>query len=199
MQNKAFTLAEILIALTIIGFISIVMIKNIKMADLKEDTNSAKAFKVLEVFDEASTNIRDTAYCPMGKFIYKDVDDYELGLKIAQDMNVLDMYSEFVKFEKRYDSFCDYTGYSDCNGTIPAAKIPGDIYIGIEQLDEVSDCPDYYMPDNPTKIEVLENPIEGKKPQCWAKLYVDTNGKEEPNTLGKDVFIFGIGEYAVHH
>ena len=202
MKNKAFTLAEILIALTVVGFLAIVMIRNVKSDAFMEKTEILKAYKAVNIFDEASVNLRDidSEYCPLGKFIIKNVNTYESAVSIPSGKTAIDMYSDYIKFEKTGINFCSYSGNCNASSTnIPGAKLPSDIYIGIEVLDSIADCPDFYMPEENGQITVKNKMIEGAKPKCWAKLYIDTNGIDAPNTLGKDVFIFGMDEFGVHH
>ena len=213
MKNKAFTLAEILIVLTLIGIISIVMIRSTRSDNIDEKTNIAKAYKAIEVFDEASANVRDMGNktdCPMGTLMYttgKKADgtyDYEIGLNLDADNkenSFFNIYSNYVKYEKTGLNFCNFSKYCSNNSIttpIPAVKISGDTYVGIQILDSVSDCPNFYLPEV-SGVITQRTKLKGGKAQCWAKLYIDTNGLNGPNTLGKDVFVFGMDENGINH
>ena len=211
MKNKAFTLAEILISLTIIGIISILMIKNADTTQIKGKMNTAKAYKVFNAFDNASIQIRELnkVNCPMGTFIVSSgknsSGNYVLekalidsGKDAVDSQEALDIYGEQIKFSQTGINFCEYSGYCDESTTdIAGVKMPGDIYVGME-VTNIGDCPSYYFPEINSQLTVRNN-IDNTKPQCWAKLYVDVNGKEDPNTLGEDVFIYGIDAYGIYH
>ena len=220
MKKNAFTLAEILIVLIIMGIIAVMMIANIKSDGFSEKANIAKAYKVINAFDEAAGNIRDinNPKCPTGSFIYRDGKNangtygYSIGLVLPasnKEQAVLDIFGEFIKFEKTGLNFCDYTKYcdsvnasaasdSDKITNVPAAKFSKDIYAGIKILPAIENCPDFYLPESDVKLTPRTSIRDGA-PKCWAKLYVDVNGIDAPNTLGKDVFVFGLDEFGVYH
>lgn len=190
-KKQAFTLAEILICLVIIGFIALIMIKNVKTKDFTEKTYIASAFKAFESVQQASVKIRDseTESCPTGSFMVNVAGDWEYTLVNSSGINanteeVLNLYGNYLKFENIGINFCDYTSFCS-DEEIKGAKLPGNMYIGFE-VTEIEDCPDYYMPNTATIING-----SGK---CWGKLYVDVDGTKGPNTLGKDVYVIGLNE-----
>ena len=209
MKNKAFTLAEVLIVLSIVGAIAVVMIKNVSTEDFRDRTNVAKAYKVINVFDQASASIvgEDKQHCPMGSFIYKSAKnsdgtyDYQLGLvndsgSTPSASEVLNIFGKYLKYESTGLAFCSYSGFCD-DATIPGVKLAGDAYAGVVMLNSVENCPNFYLPES-GQTTVRTRFKENVKPQCWAKLYVDVNGTEGPNEEGKDVFILGLGEYGIN-
>ena len=167
MKNKAFTLAEILIVLMIMGVLSVVMMQMFKSDSLTEKGNITKAYKAINTFDEAAANIRDvdSTNCPMGSFIYKTGNKtsgytYEIGLNLPEtdkEEAVLDMFGEFIKFEKTGLNFCDYSKYCEQENqgieeeenkitSIPAVKFSKDMYAGLTLLDPISNCPSFNLP-----------------------------------------------------
>ncbi|MBR2068172.1 MAG: type II secretion system protein [Candidatus Gastranaerophilales bacterium] len=215
MKKTAFTLAELLITIMLIGTISVAMLRNVKSSDFKDRTNIAKAYKAIDIFDQASSQIRDveSEHCPIGQMLYKTgvkadgTYDYEIGVinskgETVSAAELLEIYSEHIKFEKTGFSFCTYSPYCNTAGyaadKVSGAKLPGDIYIGL-YVDGVKDCPDFYLPEVKQIVTVRNDFKTKKKPQCWAKLLVDTNGLDQPNALGKDIFVYGIDALGVHH
>lgn len=192
MKLKAFTLAEVLICLMIIGALAIIMVQNVKTKDFTEKGYIANAFKAMEAVQQASVKIRDieNTACPTGSFMVEVVDDWEYALVNSSGSNantaeVLDLYSNYIKFEDSGFKFCDHTGYCSDNDDILGAKLAGGIYLGFE-VTAIGDCPDYYMPNTAEMLSA--------KGKCWGNLYIDVDGEKGPNQLGKDVFVIGLNE-----
>ena len=73
----------------------------------------------------------------------------------------------------------------------------GDVYVGI-RVHDIEDCPSFHFP----QIENALSPktkLDGGTPQCWATLYIDANGKDEPNVEGRDIYKFGLDALGVYH
>lgn len=197
MKKKAFTLAEIIFCMILICFMYLIVLYNIKTEGINDKAIIATANKTVSSIDEASLKLRGTSNCPNGSLMDNVAGTSELGI-INDDgttpdaSDIINIYSKFLKFTKKGINFCDYTTY--CQNadieTIEGAKLPGDVVIGIEVLEEIETCPDYKTIDT-------KETIEGKD-QCWGKLYIDVNSKKEPDTLDKDVFIFGLDKNGVN-
>lgn len=202
MKNKAFTLAETLIAMLILGIIAAIMIKNLKTDDHIEKTFIPKANKAIQVFDEAAVQLLDidNPNCPMGEFI---INNNTIGLlndsgNAVNSQEAFNMLSQYIKFEKTGLNFCANSGYCADSTTIPAGRISGDTFVGFE-VTSVSDCPDFYKPGQSEKITVVNDPITDIKPKCWAKLYIDVNGADAPNVEGQDIFVLGVDRKGIHY
>lgn len=210
-MKKAFTLTELSIVMIIVGILATVLALNIRNVKVKEKAMIANSLKTIEAVDQAMTKIReiDKTNCPMGNFIIKQAGkgtySYELknnaGTAKADASDVINMIARYMRFEGTIGSFCLKTPYCT-NTNIKGAKLAGtDIYVGVEILSDISDCPTYRMPNDatiypaPTKINKKTNASETAK--CWGKLYIDVNGANEPNTLGEDVFEFGLDESGI--
>ncbi len=199
----AFTLVEILIVLTIIGFLSVIALRNLTSNNFKTKQFQASAYKVVEEFQSASIKIREieTNKCPTGEFATNIMGDMEFSLYsapsvLATSEDVLNLYSNYLKMENKGADFCSHTkAFSEtyCTGeedkTIKGARISENMYIGIEVISNpetgaLADCPNYYRV-NPNE-EVTGT---GK---CWGRLYLDANGIEGPNKYGEDAFVFGL-------
>jgi len=202
MKKTAFTLAEILICLVVISVIALVMMKSIHSETLRDKANAAKAFKVIESFDQAAENVMnlDADSCPLGSFIVSVGGGKVIALNnITTAADAMTLFAKYMKFESTGLDFKNYTGYTDDNiskSNVSAAKMSGDTYVGIYINTSLFDCPAYLMPNKEGGSDNVPAP-SGKK--CWAKLYTDVNGTEGPNTLGQDVYIFGLGESGIQH
>ncbi len=201
MKNKAFTLAEVLIAMTIIGIVAAILLTTIRADRQVEKTFAPKANKAIELFDEGATQLLDIdkTNCPMSEFIINETEKglYNSSGTAVTSQEAFDLFSEYIKFEKTGLNFCANSGYCESSTTIPGGKISGDIYVGVA-VNDIADCPDFYRPGTAEKITVANDLLSGAKPKCWAKLYIDVNGSDGPNTEGKDVFVLGFDRKGVH-
>ncbi len=194
-KKNGFTLVEILICLILIGVLSAAMIANMKVKRFDDQTMLANIFKAVDAIDGATTKIieLETEKCPTGSLITNVTGTPTFTFVNNSGTNmttneVVDLYGNYLKYEETGFNFCDKTSYctkASITDTdkIKGAKLPGDIYIGFEVTD-IIDCPNYYLPNSST-----ETTGRGK---CWGKTYIDINGSEAPNELGKDVFIYGL-------
>ncbi len=206
MKKYAFTLAEVIIVMIIIGILTIILARAIRTDKFSEKANIAKAYKAINSFSEAATNIKDNqTYCPMGSLIYKIKADgaysYDYGINLPssnKEQAVVNMFADYMKFEKTGLDFCEFSGYCSKGAiTNSAVRFSNDIYAGIQVLSAIADCPDFKLPDG-SQVTQRAGLLEGK-PKCWAKLYIDVNGLDGPNQEGKDVFIFGLDADGVNH
>jgi len=207
MKNKinAFTLAEILIVVVIIGVVSVTMLRALKMDNTKTKQFQAGAYKVTQEFQSALMKVREieTSKVPTGNFTAEIMNDEEYALYSANETladtdDLLEILQNYLRLDSPGLNFCSYTTAFDstyCSGTtIKGARIVGDMYIGLEVIADTSNgelvtCPSYYRV-NPN-VEVAGS---GK---CWGRLYLDTNGNEPPNVYGQDAFVFGLNKNGV--
>lgn len=198
-KKQAFTLAEILICLTIIGCLAAVMISSIKTKSFDEKAQVAALYKAIEVIDEASANMvaNEPNSFPMSTFITNATSGRSFavynGNNLADVNYIFDLYKRYIKFEAT-DGFCKYTDY--CSGATVGGKIAGDIAIGFEKYSALQDCPAVYVPESGTKVTKYTFNAKTKKNEvekCWGRVFFDTNGKKVPNKEGSDVFIYGLG------
>ena len=165
-MKKAYTLAEIMICVTIIGFLAIAMFLNIKPDTFKKKSNIASAYKAIDEFEKASQKIREkeTQAVPSGDFMTKVLDEYEYSI-INDDgtpkdaTQVLELFSQYMKIENVGEEFCENTGYCSTGDSYVGAKLTNEIHVGLEILDSIEDCPEKPGTDG-------ENTnIEGEEPQ----------------------------------
>ncbi len=201
-KKYAFTLAEILVCLIIIGILATVMLSAIRRGDIDSKTQTASLYKAIDVLEEASANIiaNETTSLPTSTFIttvvgkptfttYKKDD----STKEAQIADIFDMYKTYIKFEKA-DGFCKYTQYCSDTTTL-GGKLTGDIALGFQKYDSIKDCPAVYQPESNTKVTKKvynKNTQNMDNAKCWGQVYIDVNGIKAPNTEGADVFIYGL-------
>lgn len=209
-MKKAFTLTELLVVFVIMGILAVAMIQNFQSRDYTTKQFAAFGIKGVELFEQAAARIKevDTVNCPLGTFLSKrgGKSDFTIEIKDSSGNSIdaeetANLFAKYIRYEGSVVNFCSNTGYSSCSGTIKGYKIPGGkMYIGFKVFSTPADCPAYRMPNDtadvtPTYFE--KNTGEFKTAQCWGEYYIDTNGKEPPNERGKDVLVFGMGEYGL--
>ncbi len=196
-KKQAFTLAEITIVLVIIGVLVALLVTSLKTGDIWEKSYMAQAYKAMINFDDVSSKIREieSTNVPTRSFIEPVMDGYEFTIinsngGNASSNDVYNLYKKYIRFTNSSAiNFCSNTTY--CPGkNIPGGKLPSGAYIGIE-VTGIKDCPSYYMPVHKDKKDKELGQIPGKG-KCWGLLYVDANGTQAPNTLGRDIFVFGL-------
>ncbi len=202
MFKKAFTLAEILIVVMIVGFIAMALIKALSNNSYTEKAMHANALKTITAIEQASAEIKDTEHTqvPTGAFMeyvtgQATYTTYNAsGSAQATASDIVTLFSKHLKFEKEGINFCDYSSCSDAS--VKGAKMVGDVYIGFGNI-AIANCPSYRLPnettDSPAPTYLNPNTRNFETQKCWGKVYIDVNGKNGPNTQGKDIFIFGMG------
>lgn len=210
MRLKAFTMAEIIIVMTIIGFLAVLLMVSVRPDKFRDETNLANARKAIEFINQASASIMDLEkeQCPAGKFMVKPAGaaTWEFALldsegKEADSDDIAELFGNHLKYETSVGDFCAATGNCIEDVTISGAKVIGDVYIGFEKFEDIQDCPAYRIPGEsadtsaPTKF----NPKTGAQEalQCWGRLYIDVDYKDTRNTIGQDLYIYGLGENGI--
>ena len=213
-MKKAFTLAEILICMAIIGALGVVLMRSISNQNFDEKEYALKAHKAMRLIDEASAQIiqSEVEQVPAGAFMINTAGSWEYVIcsaansctNKATSQKLIDLYKKYIKFESTTSNFkSNYTGYSSAPTSIYGAKIPGEIYIGMEvnSNNSITACPStVYIPASELKTNetfVASTTANTSDKKCWGKIYIDTNGKKGPNELGKDVYVFGMGEFGI--
>lgn len=207
MKSKAFTLAEIIIVLTIIGTLATIMMVTVKPDKFRKDVNLANARKAIEFINQAAVQILDLEHtqCPSGAFMVKPAGTsaWEFDCNTANSTAIATLFGNYIKYETSVIDFCAATGACPSGtaaNTIMGARTTGDIYIGFEKTN-IGNCPAYRIPGEttdtavPTKLNVRTGNPE--LVQCWGKVYIDVDYKDKRNTIGDDLYVYGLGQYGI--
>lgn len=213
-MKKAFTLIEVVICITILGIIAIVMLKSISDQNFNEKEYALKAHKAIRLIDEASAQIiqSESEWLPTGAFMTKSTGSWEYAVctapssctTLASSSQIINLFRRYIKFENTYPGTYKnfYTGYDIPDGS-SGGIIQGKIYVGFENNanNTIKACPDeVYIPTSEQKNGtdfVVSSTIDTSNKNCWGKVYIDTNGNKGPNELGKDIYVFGMGEFGI--
>ena len=182
MIKKAFTLAEVLIVIGIIGVVAALTLPNLNHAtgDKETVTRLQKAYSILN-----EANDRAVA-------IYGPISTWESNQQCAEDLNICwtKRIGEFLKISKS----CNETGdeeegtYSSCDSL---SKGDMDYDRIIYQLPDgiTFSAQDHYGDFCKTEINGTMNDV------CYNNLFIDINGPSKgKNQLGVDIFKFSVSD-----
>ena len=169
--NYAFTLAEVLITIGVIGIVAAIAIPS-----LINHYND----KVLETRYKKSKNILINGYkLMMAKEQVFDIKD--LSVMKCQDMDCFVSAHKEVFKMMRDSSSPDISEAFASDYTIPGVPEKGDL------SSMASQEPTFQTTDGMSYMVMGLNPSHGA-----VQLYADLNGKSKPNLIGEDLFMFGI-------
>ena len=190
--KHAFTMAEAILVMTILGIIATIMITTLKPAEYKDKGLAIQAKKVLSEIDTATTMI-----------LMNDVFD-ERGLVYlltpdARETMIIQRHQDYIitleKLYKKYmtatrkpctsEAECGICAVPLCDDTTERA-----FYLKDGACVRLSNC--YWKPDAEifTIFPGEVNQVLAPNGSNGSLLYItfDTNGIEEPNVFGKDQF-----------
>ena len=171
-KKCAFTLAEVLITLGIIGVVAAITLPNL-MAAYKARVLRSQFMKSYSLIQQA----------------YKMMEADGIGLSPSDfNVNVTNQLNPFKTAIQPY-----FTGTTDCDGSsssvcLNAIKTPYSTLSGKNKIPwNLFDDGQFALKDG--TLFLFENPGGGKK--AW--LFVDINGKQgKPNRAGVDLFVFQL-------
>lgn len=192
-RNKklnAFTMAEAILVMTILGIIATIMITTLKPAEFKEKGLRVLAKKVLSEIDTATTQIlvNNTKLGDFKSLVQDDGTQFEYKGNAATVLEYYKKYLTTIRTDVPTTSFC-VTGGQATSLNAEAAYLKDGACIGISAT-EVTTPTDTIFPgeDAPEQATASQG-----------LLLFDTNGEEEPNTIGKDRFILPIGDAGIQY
>ncbi len=172
-MKKAFTLAEVLITLAIIGIVAALTIPTL----VSKNQNKQLYTQFMKTYN-TYTNAFNLSVAENGDSSTWSVP---LSLDDAQEYVLNKYLTPYLKVAKT----CDGTNYSDCMQITSCKAFDGD------NIFDESDANDYYFlvlaDGSSAMLYVDTNGSTGAFIQVT--LYIDVNGLKGPNILGRDVFI----------
>ncbi len=177
---KAFTLAEVLITLAIVGVVAALTLPNLIVNYQKKQTvNRLKS--TYSIFSQAFEH---------AKVDYGDMSEWELG---PFDTSVKKPDLSKIFYDKY---FLPYINVAKNYGVIKAKEIgyKSIYYPDGSSYTYLSSYMDFYtilLSNGTLVLFSFDNSSDGNT-YFHPMMYVDTNGLSKPNTLGKDIFVFLI-------
>ncbi len=174
MNKKAFTLSELLIALSIIGIIAVLTIPNM----IRNAFGSTNIAILQNVYNEFSTYVKQA-------MLEQKVQEYD-------DLDFTPVYpddTEELVFLRKYFNIIK-TCYDDYVGCF--ADEYRDISEGRVRTDFLARYNTFVLLKNGVSIGYTAPVIDNHGYYIDGELIIDTNGKDKPNTLGKDLFLLYV-------
>ena len=192
MYKKAFTLAEVLITLTIIGVIAALTIPNL----MQKWSDHADIQKVKEAYSILSNAIK-MAIAENGPIDSWGLRDYyagsvDFGQKIKPYLKVAEDCSQNQKGN------CFNYGYnSDGSICTPSKNTPCGNYLSLTNT--VKSATHFNPSQNVMRFKLVNNMRIGMR-TTWSNgkmgaypwIFLDINGEKGPNKAGYDIFVFGL-------
>ena len=180
--QKAFTLAEVLITLGIIGIVAAMTLPTLIQKN-EERVTVTKVKKFYSVMNQALLMaIKDNGYVDEWNFIETDKDNNRLGDKLAQKIK------PYLKIAK------DCGTNSNCITNDTYKLLNGSNwqpYTGVGYYKMIlADGTYMWLRTNASGSECTD--IDGGVQNTCGVIWIDINGKLPPNTIGKDTFNFVI-------
>lgn len=184
--KSAFTMAEALLVMTILGIIAAVMITTLKPAEFKEKGLRVLAKKVLSEIDTATTQIlvNDSKLGTMTSLAADDGSQFTFKGNADEVLVLYKKYLTTIREEVPATSFCK-TGDNAMNAE--AVYFKDGACMGIKDTEFTT---------NTNTIFPGESAVTGAKASQGLILF-DTNGEEEPNMIGKDRFILPVDDNGI--
>lgn len=176
-ERRAFTLAEVLITLGIIGVVAALTIPSL-IAQQREQETVAKLKKHYQTLSNAY-------------LMAVNENGPILNWGITADSTGLTLVANNLKKQLKINEDCGLTidnncapgdkgQFKDLKGRVRTASFANETYYNFRQVDGTA-----------VAIRVIDPVCTSNNDACF-EYYVDLNGSREPNTLGKDIFYFRI-------
>lgn len=180
---KAFTMAEAILVMTILGIIATIMISTLKPAEFKDKGLAILAKKVLSEVDSATTQIQvNNSQNGQMHVLYVPgtATTYAFGSNLAATATLYKKYLTTIR------KSCS-TSTCPCNSYSQKFYLKDGACMGISATTSATAT---IFPGETTTTSVT--------PQRGV-LFFDTNGEEEPNVQGKDQFILPVDNEGIKY
>lgn len=177
--KKAFTMAEAILVMTILGIIATIMISTLKPAEFKEKGLAVLAKKVLSEIDTATTQIllNNSSNGTMETLYEAGTSNiFNAAVNSGQSAKLGNLYKVYLTAIRRA------TAGTSCSGYTNSFFLKDGACVGITTGAAAANVNTWF----PGEIQ-----LTAMKP-THGQLFFDTNGSDEPNVLGKDQFLLPL-------
>lgn len=177
MIKRGFTLAEILIALALVGIIAALTIPTL-LGNVRHQANAAKLSAAITDFENA-TSVMITQ---------EEIDDLS---ELENMQGILELLPKYLKVNTTNDDMNGYYGSAEPFTTINEEAGMGDF----GSLMLAKNGAVFMFDDNvQTRNEDTVRGMGGTVSSSRGRVAIDVNGTEGPNMYGVDVFLFRLGD-----
>lgn len=171
--KKAFTMAEAILVMTILGIIATIMITTLKPAEFKDKGLAVLADKVLSEIDTATTQIliNNSMNGKMNQLVYSGAAIDSNAAAHSNNVGVL--YKKYLTSTRKACS----SSTCPCNAMTNKFYLKDGACMGITMGNQASVATIF-----PGESATTSNTAS------YGVLFFDTNGEDEPNTAGRDQF-----------
>ena len=180
MKKKGFTLAEVLVAMVVLGVVAVVAIPLFTEAKYDKET-AAK----LNVAHTILSNATEMAEINSGK-----IDDDALETRTAHDV-FIDFYRNNIKLNTACENDNSGNCWTPTKDFFQKGMASGGDKYGITGTVKTGFAMQDGMNVTMTKVQGLDERFGVDTKDKYSIVFmVDVNGNKEPNTMGQDVFAF---------
>lgn len=188
MKKFGFTLAEVLITLSIVGIVSALTIPNF-VANAQNKANAAKLSATITTLETVFSNMMaDEAVAEFNETIF--IENHKINPSEQETANILAKYLKINKFEKNLtnSTYKKEQAFKEMDGRVAAALCSTGVYtlkngavliLGTSQINTITE-------EEAEKLGVAVTSQD-------LFLTIDVNGTDSPNIFSRDVFIFLVG------
>ena len=187
--SGAFTMAEAIIVMTILGIIATIMITNLKMTEYRDRALQVQAKKVIEQIDQATQQIiiNHTINGSLSQ-IYHATNNSVIN--VVDSITSMPIYYKKYMYAVRTATPIDMTflqdvSYGGVKDLVPIKLKDGTCFVYGNTIG-----PRHTMYPGITGLNV--NVTHGF-------IYLDVNCEDEPNKQGKDEFVIPLYEYGIKY
>lgn len=191
MKKSAFTMAEAVLVMTILGIIATIMITTLKPAEFKEKGLAVLAKKVLSEIDTATTQIllNNTS-----DGTFQNIYQSGTSTLFSANQNSVNA-NDSAKLGTLYKKYLTATrkpcsdANCPCNSYSTKFFLKDGVCIGIS-VGKPASSTDTWFPGETNSTSMQPN---------YGLIFYDVNGADEPNVLGKDRFLMPLGREGIEY
>lgn len=189
LKLKAFTMAEALIVMTMLGIIATIMLTTLKPAEFRDKGLLVAGKKILSEIDTATTQIliNNTQTGTLSD-VYIPETSTVMNLFTASTTNSGHLGVLYKKYLTAVRAVCDATHDCPCSGYNNSFYLKDGACVGIT-VGNVTNL----------KTRLPGETEDYTKDGSHGSLFYDTNGAAEPNLLGKDQFLLPLNKGGIYY
>jgi len=196
--KKAFTMAEAILVMTILGIIATIMITTLKPAKFKEEALRTLGRKVMSEIDTAVSQImiNDSQDGKMNKLLTDTPGDTPYSFSDNTKATDLEkLFKKYLTTTRTAVSGTSFCGATESSTTFSFVLKDG-ACLGVKM--GPSEYTSLFPGETGDGTDIEATSTDGTA-TLLGSLYMDSNGDDEPNVFGKDRFAFPIAVSGIYY